>query len=103
MLGRRFSSSMSFVTGSAYSNIRSFEFRVQSFELVPDRVAGSNSKPETRNSKQISAKQSAQPRWQHAPKFTFHCFVYFAVGFVNGGEDHVLKHLDVAFFDGFWI
>jgi len=40
---------------------------------------------------------------QHAADFAFHGFIDFTVGFVNGGENHVLKQLDVTFLDGFGI
>src|SRR5882672_6733577 len=99
MLGRRFNSSMSLVTGSAYSNILVLGL----WTLV---LVGTSS-PKTKdqrpnwllNNIPTLTQQSAQSRRQHAAKLTLHCFVNFPIGFVNGGQDHVLKHLDVAFFD----
>src|SRR5882724_5756507 len=88
---------MSFVTGSAYSSmlqISDFEIRNSNCFLTPQSAI--------RNSKFLT-QQSTQPWGQHAAKFTLHCFVYFAISFVDRGEDHVLEHLDIALFDSFRI
>src|SRR2546427_1084040 len=48
-------------------------------------------------------KQISQPRRQHCSQLAFHRFVALAVGFVNGREDHVLKHFDIVLFHNFGI
>jgi len=71
-----------------------FEFRVPSTTLP---IRNPNSKFEI-----FSPAVRPNPAATSA-QFALHGFVNLAIGFVNGGENHVLKHFDIAFLHGFGI